>query len=199
MASRLPVSVERPSEYSGIVFFLARKFMKRMLLAASLLLTTSSIFAEDPAAGKPTTATKATFSIAGLHCPPCTRTVESSLKSVKGVQSAKVDWATKSAKITFDENVLSAQQLAGAIAATPHMMGAGLSYGGRLALSVPGIKDEATVKQAETSVRGIKGVANVSASPARHTLSVQFDKDGKVSSQQLIAALEAAGFKASNY
>ena len=30
--------------------------------------------------------TQATYSITGLHCPPCTRTVESSLKKVKGVQ-----------------------------------------------------------------------------------------------------------------
>ena len=47
---------------------------------------------------------QATFLINGLHCPPCTATVESSLKHVKGVQSASVNWNTKNARITFDEN-----------------------------------------------------------------------------------------------
>jgi copper chaperone CopZ len=173
--------------------------MKRMLLAAGLLLTASSTFAEDPAVGKPNTATKATFSISGLHCPPCTRTVESSLRKQAGVKAVKVDWATKSAKVEFDESVLPVQQLAAAVAATPHMMGGGLSYGSWLALSVPGIKDDASAKMAEMTVHDIKGVTGVGASAARHTLSVQFAKDGSVSSKQLIAALDAAGFKASNY
>jgi copper chaperone CopZ len=173
--------------------------MKCMLLAASLLLTASSLFAEDPAAGTPVAATKATFSISGLHCPPCTRTVESSLRRQKGVKAVKVDWATKSAKIEFDETVLPVQQLAAAVAATPHMMGGGLSYGSWLALSVPEIKDDTSAKKAEMSVHDIKGVTSVGASATRHTLSVQFAKDGTVNSQQLIDALKAAGFKASNY
>ena len=91
------------------------------------------------------------------------------------------------------------QQLAAAVAATPHMMGGGLSYGSWLALSVPGIKDDASAKMAEMAVHDIKGVTGVGASAMRHTLSVQFAQEGSVSSQQLIDALEAAGFKASNY
>ncbi|HEX4142310.1 MAG TPA: heavy metal-associated domain-containing protein [Pirellulales bacterium] len=173
--------------------------MKRVLLAAGLLLTASGIFAEDPAIEKPTALTKATFSISGLHCPPCTRTVESSLRRQKGVKAVKVDWATKSAKVEFDEAVLPVQQLSAAVAATPHMMGGGLNYAGWLALSVPGIKDDASAKMAEAAVRDVKGVTGAGASATRRTLSVQLAKDGNVTSQQLIDALEAAGFKASNY
>lgn len=173
--------------------------MNRMLMSVGLLLAASNLYGDDATATKSDEPTKATYTISGLHCPPCTKTVESSLKRLTGVRTAKVDWATKSAKVSFDESVLSAQQLAAAIASTPHMMGGGMSYGGWLALSVPGIKDEASAKEAETSVRGIKGVAKVGASPKQHTLSVQFASDGKVSSKQLIDALDAAGFKASNY
>jgi copper ion binding protein len=173
--------------------------MNRMFMAAGLLLAASNLYGDDATTSAPNEPTKATYMISGLHCPPCTKTVESSLKKVKGVRSVKVDWATKSAKVTFDESTLSAQQLAMAVAATPHMMGGGMSYGSWLALSVPGIKDEASAKDAETTVGGMKGVAKVGASATRHTLSVQFAKDGNVSSRQLIDALEAAGFKASNY
>jgi periplasmic mercuric ion binding protein len=58
--------------------------------------------------------TKATFLVTGLHCPPCTSTVQSSLSRVKGVKSVTVNWNTKNAKIEFDEGVLPAQSLAAA-------------------------------------------------------------------------------------
>ncbi|HEX3870889.1 MAG TPA: heavy metal-associated domain-containing protein, partial [Pirellulales bacterium] len=85
--------------------------------------------------------TKQTFLIRGLHCPPCTRTVEASLARVKGVQSVKVDWTSKNARVAFDESVISAQQVAQVIATTPHMMGGGMHYKGSLALKVPGLDD----------------------------------------------------------
>src|SRR4051812_20948997 len=88
--------------------------------------------------------TKATFLVTGLHCPPCTSTVQGSLSRVKGVQSVAVDWNSKSAKIVFDESVLPAQSLASAIESTPHMMGAGMRYGGWLYLKAPSITDEAS-------------------------------------------------------
>jgi copper ion binding protein len=173
--------------------------MNRLLLTASLLLATNNLFADEATPTKTNAPTKATYTISGLHCPPCTKTVESSLKKLKGVKSIKVDWSTKSAKVEFDENVVSAQQLAKTIATTPHMMGSGMSYGGWLALSIPKVKDETSAKDAEKAVRDIKGVAKASASAMQHTLSVQFTEDGNVNSQQLIGALEKAGFKASNY
>src|SRR4051794_21539581 len=82
------------------------------------LLYDRSLFAAEP--------TKATFLVTGLHCPPCTSTVQGSLSRVNGVKSVSVDWNTKSAKIAFDESVLPAQSLATAIERTPHMMGAGM-------------------------------------------------------------------------
>ena len=171
----------------------------RAILTTALLLVANSVLAEEPPTNKPAAMTKATYSISGLHCPPCTRTVESSLKKLKGLKTAKVDWATKSAKVEFDESVLSAQQISSAVAATPHMMGGAMRYGSWLALSVPGIKDEASAKKAEAAVSEIKGVTKARASDAQHTLSVQFTQEGDVSSQKLINSLEKAGFKASNY
>src|SRR5262245_54921686 len=76
--------------------------------------------------------TKATLSITGLHCPPCTSTVQGSLSRVKGIKSVVVDWNKKNAKVEFDESVLPAQALAAAIETTPHMMGSGMRYAGWL-------------------------------------------------------------------
>lgn len=142
---------------------------------------------------------KATFTISGLHCPPCTRTVQASLAKMPGVKSAKVDWKMKSAKIEFDEDKTSAQQVAQGIAATPHMMGSGMRYGGRLALSVPGINDDAGAAAAEEALQQTQGVAAVVAFPVQHTVSIAFDNAGKTTIRDLVAALEKAGFKATSY
>src|SRR5450631_2341961 len=75
------------------------------------------------AADKDADVVKATYVVTGLHCPPCTKTVESSLRKMKGIHSINVDWTSKNAQIEFDESVLPAQKVARLIADTPHMMG----------------------------------------------------------------------------
>ena len=140
--------------------------MKRMLLAAGLLLTASGIFAEDPAAGKAGHGHQSDLFDFGTALPTLHANGRIVAAKQKGVKAVKVDWATKSAKVEFDETVLPVQQLAAAVAATPHMMGGGMSYGSWLALSVPEIKDEASAKMAEMAVHDIKGVTSVGASPS---------------------------------
>ncbi len=140
--------------------------------------------------------TKATYLMTGLHCPPCTRTVESSLAGVKGILAVKVDWKTKTALIEFDETVLPAQGISRLIAATPHMMGGKMHYGGWLALRAPEIKDEATGRKAEEALRGVEGVKSAKAYPDRHSIAVFFSAKGDVMTRQLIESLNAAGFQA---
>lgn len=142
--------------------------------------------------------TKATYLVTGLHCPPCTKTVETSLLNVKGIHAIRVDWKTKNARVEFDETVLPAQKLAQLIAATPHMMGGNMHYAGWLALKTPDLKDEAMGKQIQEVLRKTPGVRQVAAYPAQHLIGVSFDAKGAVTSRELIAALAKAGIKAEN-
>src|SRR5262245_1418704 len=143
--------------------------------------------------------TKATFLVTGLHCPPCTSTVQGSLSRVKGVKSVTVDWNTKNAKVVFDESVLPAQSLAAAIETTPHMMGAGMRYGGWLALKVPSITDAASGQKAKDALSKVEGVKTVTVYPAQHSVGVLFAGKGGASSQQLIDALTKEGIEATNF
>jgi copper chaperone CopZ len=143
--------------------------------------------------------TTATFLMTGLHCPPCTQTVESSLRGVKGIQSVKVDWKTKAARIEYDETILAAQRVAQLIAATPHMMGGSLHYGGWLTFRAPEIKDEASGKQAEEALIGIEGVKAAKVYPAQHTVAIYFAAKGDLSTRDLIDALKEKGFQAETY
>ncbi len=164
---------------------------------ASLMLQVVALAAEPASDGAPKPAlTKASYSIAGLHCPPCTRTVESSLKRVKGVKAVKVDWNTKTAKVEFDESVLPAQKLAQAIASTPHMMGGNMHYTGWLSLKAPELKDEASAAKVKDAIAKQKGVKRVVAYPKQHALNVEFAADGQVTTQQLIDAVKEVGLVA---
>lgn len=173
--------------------------MKRLWSLAAMFGLCGGLVAQADEPSKPTAEAKATFSITGLHCPPCSRTVESSLKKVPGVKLAKVDWSTKSAKLEFDESKVTVQGIASAIAATPHMMGADMSYGSFLALSVPELKDDAAAAKAREALAKVKGVTKVTAHPQQHTVSVQLAMGKEVTTQQLIDALAEVDLKASTY
>jgi len=167
------------------------KTMRAAILGTAVLGLVGPAVGDEP--------TKATFLVTGLHCPPCTTTVQSSLARVKGVKSVTVDWNTKNAKVQFDESVLPAQALAAAIDGTPHMMGSGMRYGGWLALKVPSITDQASGQKAKEALRNVDGVRTVAVYPAQHSVGVQFAGNGKVSSQQLIDVLAKEGIEASSY
>src|SRR5215471_3518791 len=140
--------------------------------------------------------TRATFLVTGLHCPPCTSTVQGSLSRVKGVKSVAVDWNTKHAKVVFDESVLPAQSLASAIETTPHMMGARMRYGGWLAMIGTYNTDDASGQKAKEVLSKVEGVKSVTTYPAQHKLGVLFAGQGTASSQQLIDALAREGISA---
>jgi copper chaperone CopZ len=152
----------------------------------------SWLTAQEPA---PAT-TKATLSILGLHCPPCTSTVQNSLAHVKGVKAVSVDWNKKKATVEFDESVLPAQALVAAIEGTPHMMGGGMRYAGWLALKVPSVTDEASGKKVKDALGTVEGIKSVAVYPAQHSASVLFSGKGTTSSQQVIAALAKEGIEA---
>jgi copper chaperone CopZ len=168
------------------------------VIGAALLSFVTTVVADEPAkkSKADSESTKATYVLTGLHCRPCTKTVESSLRKAKGIQSIKVDWDTKKASVEFDEAVVPAQKVAELIAETPHMMGRRMHYSGSLLLKIDDVKDENTAKPVEKTLSKVKGVKHVVAYPSQHSIGVEFDTKGKLTSQDLIAALADAGIKA---
>jgi copper chaperone CopZ len=172
-----------------------------LTLAALVMTIPTSAIGQEPAPRSEAKSepTKATYLMTGLHCPPCTRTVESSLLGVKGIRSVKIDWKTKAARIEFDETILTAQRVAQLITATPHMMGGSLHYGGWLTFRAPEIKDDASGKLAQEALADIEGVKSTKSYPAQHTVAVYFAAQGELSTGDLIDALVAKGFQAKTY
>jgi Cu+-exporting ATPase len=56
--------------------------------------------------------TKEVYKIHGMHCASCVATIERTLSKTEGVFSASVNFASESANIEFDENIVSPEILA---------------------------------------------------------------------------------------
>lgn len=171
------------------------------LIGVSFVQADETVAKQKPQAEQESELVTSTFLITGLHCPPCAQTVEESLRSIKGVKSANVDWKTKNARIEFYEHTISAQQLSGKIATTAHMMGGDMKYSGWLALAVADIKDsdDAAWNDLKETLSKVEGVKQVAVYKARAGVGIRFDVKGELTSVKLITAMADAGFKMSNY
>lgn len=58
-----------------------------------------------------------TFSVPGMHCPSCPFIVESAMGRVEGVTQVTADSDTLTAKVVFDDAIVSAEDIALASAA----------------------------------------------------------------------------------
>jgi copper ion binding protein len=165
-----------------------------LFLTGSIGLSAAVILAQGDSESKPI---KATFQLTGLHCPPCMGTVERSIKSQQGVRSFKIDWASKNAVVEFDQQQMTAQQLAKAIAATPHMMGGNMKYSGMLVIRVPDIASEGNAEKVKTALANVEGVAKVTINIPKKSVGVAFSDTASVTTTQLIEAMKDAGLEAS--
>lgn len=175
--------------------FVFASAMNGILLAVAV----SAIGADSEPVSKdvpPAKTTKGTYLISGLHCPPCTTTVEKSVKGMKGVQSVKVDWSTKDARIEFDEQQVSVQQIAKRISSTAHMMGGKMQYAGWLALKVPEITAEGNAEKVKSALTKIEGVSTVITYPKEKSVGVAFSEKGNITTTQLVKALKDVGIDA---
>jgi copper chaperone CopZ len=149
---------------------------------------------KEPAKGE---ITKAMYWVPNQHCPDCAMALEGAMKKVGGIKSTTVSFPTKWATVEFDEGVISAQEVSRAMFQAPHAMGKDMKYGGFLLLSLSDAKDKATITKATTTLEKVEGVAKAVYYPQTKFVAIQFADKGKVTSTQLIKALDDAGLKAS--
>jgi copper chaperone CopZ len=165
------------------------------MLALSIQATGQEL-KKQPAKGE---LTKAVFWVPNQHCMECATALEGSLKKVAGIKSTAVNFPTKWATVEFDESLISAQEVSRAMFQAPHAMGGNMRYGGFLMLSVPDAKDKAIQTKATTALGKVEGVAKAAYYPQTKAVAIQFTDKGKVTSTELIKALEDTGLKAMQF
>lgn len=76
--------------------------MKKLIIAVFLAVVSSSALAAEQVV---------TLSLPSMNCPTCPITVTKALEKVDGVSDAEVDYESKSAVVTFDDEKTTLQTL----------------------------------------------------------------------------------------
>ena len=55
------------------------------------------------------------FTVNGMRCEHCKASVENAIKEIAGVETAEVDLANKTVKVSYDSNLLSPDKIKAAV------------------------------------------------------------------------------------
>ncbi|WP_056934156.1 heavy metal translocating P-type ATPase [Thermococcus barophilus] len=110
--------------------------------------------------------------ITGMSCASCAKTIEMALKELEGVKEAKVNLATESAYIKFDESKVSITDIIRAI----ESVGYGVVREKRDAvIKIGGMTCASCVRTIETALKELPGVLDVRVNLATETANVTYD------------------------
>lgn len=93
--------------------------MKRHLIAATAFVGLAGFAAIaiapiDAAIAAPAAKLSKTFAIGNMTCPTCPITVKTAMSRVPGVKTVKIDFAAKTATVTYDPSVATPAKIAAA-------------------------------------------------------------------------------------
>ena len=129
-----------------------------------------------------------TLPVSGMNCAGCSGRVEKALSRLEGVSQASVNLAMERAEVSFDPARTGVAQLAAAVRDAGYKVPAEL-----LSLDVTGMTCAGCASRVEKALKGVPGVIDARVNAATDRADVDW-LGGDV--DQLIAAVEAAGYKA---
>ena len=110
------------------------------------------------------------FKVSGMTCVACAQKIEKSLNNLDGVKEATVNLATEKARVKFDQEVVTYQDLTDAIEKT----GYDVEYE-KVNLKIGGMTCASCAQRIERSLDGADGVANVSVNFAAEKATVEYN------------------------
>ncbi|WP_019413640.1 heavy metal translocating P-type ATPase [Paenisporosarcina sp. TG20] len=133
-----------------------------------------------------------TFNIEGMTCASCVQTVEKATKKLPGVQESNVNWATEKLNISFDENVVSAQDIQAAVDKAGYKA---LTVTEQKSFAITGMTCASCVQTIEKATRKLAGVIESNVNLATEKLVVQYDPT-IVSVSDITQAVSNVGYEA---
>ncbi|MFP4035366.1 MAG: heavy metal translocating P-type ATPase [Desulfovermiculus sp.] len=134
------------------------------------------------------------FTIQGMSCAACSARVERVVSWMDGVHSAQVNLATESMQVSWDPDKVSPEEIKAAV----HKAGyeaEEVRPGSEIELDIQGMTCAACSARVEKALSRLSGVHQASVNLATEKARVSFDPK-QIQSADLIAAVEAAGYKA---
>jgi len=134
---------------------------------------------------------KQLFKISGMTCANCALTIEKGLKSMPGVKSVAVNFATEKLTVEMDPDVVKENDLLTKIKDLGY--GAQSADDGKQQFKVGGMTCANCALAIEKKLKGTQGVQNVSVNLASESVTVEFDP-GVVNMKEIFEQVRDAGY-----
>src|SRR3989338_10073648 len=138
--------------------------------------------------------TKKTFKISGMHCAGCVRKIELVLTKTAGIHAASVNFATESALVEFDEQIVSEIDLAKAVESICYRLDVAASETKTLSIKVIGMDSPHCAMIVEGAVKKLDGVKNIDVDFANQRAKIVFDSS-VLSIDTVFKVITDAGYK----
>lgn len=130
--------------------------------------------------------------IEGMTCASCAKAVERATKKLDGVTTANVNLATEKLSISFDEGLVSVEDIQGAVEKAGYKA---ISDVVNRTMKIEGMTCASCVKAVERATKKIDGVTTASVNLATEKLTISYEPS-KVRVVDIKKAVEKAGYKA---
>jgi len=136
---------------------------------------------------------KIKINIEGMTCVSCAANIERSLKKVKGVKNASVNFSTKTAEINFDENSANEKELFDVIVKEGYTpIDTSLRS---VEFKVVGMGSEHCAGVVKNALERLKGVREVQTNYANNSANIKYE-DGTIRISDMKKAVDDAGYEA---
>jgi Cu+-exporting ATPase len=135
---------------------------------------------------------KVTINILGMHCVSCVNSIESALKSLDGVQQAKVNFVSQQAFIEYDPTKVKLHTLHQVIHNTGYQTIPEEKQIKTLALKIMGMDNPHCLNTVKSTLNSLKGIVEKELSVSQKA-KIQFDTS-VISSEQIKQAIKQAGY-----
>ncbi len=134
-----------------------------------------------------------TFNIEGMDCATCAINTEKGLKKIKGVGKASVNFASKSARVVFDEKIVDQKKLFDAVISKGYTpIDTDLRS---VEFKVVGMGSEHCAGVVKNALEKLKGIKEVETNYANSSASIKYEY-GIVKISDIKKAIDNAGYKA---
>ncbi|MBI2627453.1 heavy metal translocating P-type ATPase [Candidatus Nomurabacteria bacterium] len=151
---------------------------------------------------------KETYKIQGMHCASCVATIERVLSKTAGVHSASVNFASESALIEFDENIISESSLEKAVSgAGYHLVSKNVNVGSTkkdelvvsgdnktISIKVLGMDSPHCAMVVQGAIKKLSGIKNIDVDFSNQRAKVIFNYS-LVNIDQIFKVISDAGYK----
>jgi len=132
--------------------------------------------------------------VGGMTCAACVRRVEKGLSKVEGVAEASVNFATETATVLYDPDLLDRQQIASAIEDIGYTVVGKKEETEKTTVMVGGMTCAACVRRVERSLKKIEGVLDAQVNLATSRATV-IHEGGSVTLSEIGDVIHSAGYE----